>query len=444
LNASNRWLMPLLLVALTGACSMSGPHKAVPPPQLSMQKIAEGYVRQVLALGEHDPNYVDAYYGPPQWRDSEKAQKRSLLAIRNLNARLIKDLETAPVDPKVPPELWELRKRFLRNQLGALEARTRMLEDWKPSFDDESLALFDVSAPFYGREDFKPMLEALDKLLPPGEGSVADRYNRYIDRYSIPRDKIEAVMKVAIEEARTRTLQYFRLPPGERFELSLVTGKPWSAYNWYQGEYVSKIEVNIDQPITVSRAIGLASHEGYPGHHVYNVLLEDQLVKTRGWKEFTVYPLYSPQSFIAEGTADHGVQMAFPREARLALERRLFELSGFDPAEVETYDAIAEAARPSGAAVLEGARRYRDGQAGADETVEWLRTFGLTTTERAQQRIKFFDTYGAYIINYSYGEQVIKEYLQRTAGPEEPLWAQWRAFFELLSTPRTPSPLLPE
>ncbi|WP_428309135.1 hypothetical protein [Hydrocarboniphaga sp.] len=437
-------LSSMLALAALGACTSSGPHKAVPPPQLSMDKIAEGYVRQVLAMGEHDPNYVDAYYGPKAWQDDEKKQKRSLLAILNFNARLQKDIETAPADPNVPPELWALRKRFLRNQLGALEAKARMLDNWKPSFDDESLALYDVSAPFYGREDFSPMLAALDKLLPPGEGTVSQRYNRYLERYAIPADKVEAVMTFAINAARARTLKYFRLPEGERFELSLVNGKPWSAYNWYQGNYLSKIEVNVDQPISVSRAIGLASHEGYPGHHVYNVLLEDQLVKGRGWKEFTVYPLYSPQSFIAEGTADFGVTMAFPPAERLALERQLFELAGFDPAEVETYDAINEAAKPSGNAVLEAARRYRDGSSSLEETVDWLQTYGLTTPERAQQRLKFFDTYGAYIINYSYGEKVIHDYMQRTAGADEPTWAQWRAFFDLLSTPRTPSPLLPD
>jgi hypothetical protein len=433
-----------LSVAVISACTTSGPHKAIPPPQLSMDQIAEGYIRQVIALGEHDPNYVDAYYGPKELQADEKLQKRSLLAIRNFNARLQKDIETAPVDPNVAPELWALRKRFLRNQLGALEARARMLEGWKPSFDDESLSLFDVSAPFYGREDFKPMLDELDKLLPAGAGTVSERYNRYIEHYAIPADKIEAVMTFAINAARSRTLQYFRLPEGEHFELALVHDKPWSAYNWYQGNYVSKIEVNIDPPISISRAIGLASHEGYPGHHVYNVLLEDQLVKGHGWKEFTVYPLYSPQSFIAEGTADFGVTMAFPPDARIALERQLFELAGFDPSAVEQYDAITEAAKPSGAAVLEAGRRYRDGSASLEETIEWMRNFGLATQARAEQRIKFFDTYGAYIINYSYGEKVIHDYMQRTAGPEEPAWAQWRAFFDLLSTPRTPSPLLPD
>lgn len=437
-------LTAAICVATLTACSISGPRKAIPPPQLSMDKIAEGYVRQVLALGELDPNYVDAYYGPARWREQEKLEKRSPLAIRNLNARLVKDIETAPVDPTVPPELWELRKRFLRNQLGAVEARARMLEGWQPSFDDESLALYDISAPFYGREDFKPMLDTLDRLLPPGDGSVSDRYNRYLQQFAIPADRIEPVMRAAIEAARASTLKFFKLPEGERFELSLVRDKPWSAYNWYQGQYVSRIEINTDQPLTVARAIELASHEGYPGHHVYNVLLEDQLVNGRGWKEFTVYPLNSPQSFIAEGTADFGVTLAFPAAERVALERQLFELAGLDPLEVDTYDAVIQAATLAGPATLEAARRYRDGQLNADETVVWLQQYALATPERARQRLKFFDQYGAYIINYSHGKTVIQDYVDRNAGPDEPLWSRWRVLFDLLSQPRTPQALLPE
>ena len=37
--------------------------------------------------------------------------------------------------------------------------------------------------------------------------------------------------------------------------------------------------MNTDLPIYIDRAIDLACHEGYPGHHVYNVLLEKNLVR---------------------------------------------------------------------------------------------------------------------------------------------------------------------
>ena len=105
---------------------------------------------------------------------------------------------------------------------------------------------------------------------------------------------------------------HLALPPGESFTVEYVTGKSWSGYNWYQGDYRSLIQVNTDLPINIDRAIDLACHEGYPGHHVYNVLLEQHLVRERGWIEYSVYPLFSPQSLIAEGTANYGIEVAFP------------------------------------------------------------------------------------------------------------------------------------
>jgi hypothetical protein len=119
------------------------------------------------------------------------------------------------------------------------------------------------------------------------------------------------------------------LPPDESFTVEYVTNKSWSGYNWYQGHYRSLIQVNTDLPIFADRAVDLACHEGYPGHHVYNVLLEKTLVRDRGWPEFQVYPLFSPQSLIAEGTANFGIEVAFPPADRLKLEREsIFPAAG--------------------------------------------------------------------------------------------------------------------
>ena len=88
------------------------------------------------------------------------------------------------------------------------------------------------------------------------------------------------------------------LPENEAFEIEYVRNQPWSGYNWYQGDYQSLIQVNLDQPITIDRAIDLACHEGYPGHHVYNILIERDLVRGQGWTEMSAYPLFSPQSLV--------------------------------------------------------------------------------------------------------------------------------------------------
>lgn len=433
-------IVVLSILALAGC----GPRKSSPPPQLGLDQIADSYVKQVLALGEHDPDYVLAYYGPAEWRTQEKTAKRSLLNIRNVIARLYSDADTAPVDADVPPELWEQRKRYLRNQLGALDARVRMLQDWKPGFDDESLALYDVSAPFYGREDFTPMLEALDQLLPKGPGTVGERYQRYLDRYTVPKDKIEAVMQAAIEVARQRSFRHFRLPAEERFELALVSGKPWSDDTRYQGKFVSRLEINTDRPLRLNRAMFLASHEGYPGHHLANAMIEDQLVRSRNWREFTVITQRSPATFIAEGSAGYGQKLAFPQDARLALLRYLFGLCGYDASEVEHYDAVIQAAKPSEKAMVEAARRYRDGQASADETLEWLQSYALVTPDQVKERLASFDRMGAHLINDVYGEEVIQGYIDRSVDASEPERIRWRMLFDVLTQPRTPHSLLPE
>ncbi len=127
----------------------------------------------------------------------------------------------------------------------------------------------------------------------------------------IPKARVDRVFQEAIRGCRQR-MSIVALPTEESFRVEYVTGKSWTGYNWYQGNFKSLIQVNTDLPIYIDRAIDLACHEGYPGHHVYNALLEKNLVKDRGWIEFTVYPLFSPQSLIAEGTANYGIEVAFP------------------------------------------------------------------------------------------------------------------------------------
>src|SRR5262249_55353733 len=182
--------------------------------------------------------------------------------------------------------------------------------------------------------------EILDRMADrfPGTGTLVDRYDAYRRQFVIPREKLDAVFQTAIRAGRERTLALVALPPDERFSVEYVTNKSWSGYNWYQGGFRSLIQVNTDLPIYIDRAIDLACHEGYPGHHVYNVLLEQHLVKDRGWIEFTVYPLFSPQSLIAEGTANFGIEVAFSGPARVEYEKTtLFPVAGLDPSRAAGY-----------------------------------------------------------------------------------------------------------
>jgi hypothetical protein len=290
--------------------------------------------------------------------------------------------------------------------------------------------------------DFERTVEELGKRL-PGTGSVLERYDTFRSRFVIPRDRLDATFKAAIEGCRSRTLQHVTLPPGESFTVEYVTNKSWSGYNWYQGQYKSVIQVNTDLPIYVDRAIDLACHEGYPGHHVYNMLLEKNLLRDRGWVEFSVYALFSPQSLIAEGTANFGIDVAFPSEDRLTFERStIFPAAGLDPAgAAEYYDVLALADRLSYAG-NEAARRYINGQLDAKGAAGWLERYALYSPPRAAQRVRFIDQYRSYVINYNLGKDMVKRYVESQDGTASNASKRWQVFEQLLSSPRLPSGLV--
>ena len=407
-------------------------------PADSMDGIAERYVKLVLALGQHDPDYVDAYYGPAEWKTEAEAKKIGLDEI----ARSAADLSAALATPSRPAdEMAALRLQYLQRQLAALAARVRMLKGERLSFDDESKALYDAVAPTLTESHFQEILDRLEKRF-PGNGPLVQRYDAFRSAFVIPRPKLDAVFQRAIEACREKTRAHVTLPDGERFTVEYVTNKSWSGYNWYQGGFRSLIQVNTDLPIYIDRAIDLACHEGYPGHHVYNVLLEKNLVKDRGWKEFTVYPLFSPQSLIAEGTANFGIEVAFPGKDRVEFERTvLFPLAGLDPARAAEYYEVQALVDQLAYAGNEAARRYINKQIDAAQATAWLERYALMPHDRAAQRVRFFDQYRSYVINYNLGKDLIRRYIESRGGTATEPARRWQEFERLLSSPRLPSGL---
>jgi hypothetical protein len=412
-------------------------------PQDPLKDVAERYVRLVLAVGVHDGDYVDAYYGPPEWRKQVEAEKLPLAEIATRASALRADLAKAPTMPpiKKDAELWKLRLQYLDRQLAALQARVSMLQGTRLTFDEESRALYDAVAPQHTEADFEAVLAKLDKAL-PGDGPLIQRYDTFRSAFVIPRDRLDRVFQTAIRACRDRTIAAVELPPGENFTVEYVTGKSWSGYNWYQGNYKSLIQVNTDLPIYIDRAIDLACHEGYPGHHVYNVLLEKNLVRDRGWVEFTVYPLFSPQSLIAEGTANYGIEVAFTKAERVAFERDvLFPLARLEVGRAKEYYDVLALTDQLTYAGNEAARRYLDGKIDAKAAADWLERYAMMPRARAEQRVKFFDQYRSYVINYTLGKDLVRQFIERRTRADNNATRRWREFAALLSSPRLPSGL---
>ncbi|BBB09730.1 hypothetical protein [Sphingopyxis sp. EG6] len=411
--------------------------RRAPASAQALNDIAATYLKLTLEIGTHEAGYIDAYYGPPELKAAAEAAPRDkptlLAATRELTARL------ATIARRLSDPVDRRRAAFLRAQLRAAETRLMMMQGTRFAFADEAERLFGVRPQLKPLADYDRHLAAVEALV-PGDGALAERVEAYLDRFTIPKDRLQKVFDVAIARCRGRSLAHIPMPDGESFRLEFVTGKSWSGYNYYQGAYHSLIQVNTDLPIRLSRALDLGCHEGYPGHHLLNMKLEEKLVKERGWTEFSVYPLYSPQSLIAEGTANYGIDLAFPEASKAETERDvLMPLAEIAVPADDRYWQLLKAIEALGGARLTIAQQYLDGVIDRPTAVAFTQKYLLVSQKRAEQSVSFTDQYRSYVINYGLGEAMVRAHVERGRPSRDEMW---RRMAKLVSEPTLPSDLL--
>jgi hypothetical protein len=421
------------LAAIAVAVFLTG---AAPPAAADarLNTLVPEYVTLLLEVGEHDEGYIDAYTGPAEWQAQAKARGRAISAIRQ-------DLQalTSRIQAVEPTDSMEKRRRdAMLADLGAARVRLDMLEGKRLPFRAEAQEVLGWRPELKPLTDYDPVLARIEKLV-PGKEPLADRVDAFKMRYVIPRERLEPVMRAAIAECRRRTAAHMRLPEGERFDLEFVTNKSWSGYNWYKGGYVSLIQINTDLPIFIDRAVDLGCHEGYPGHHVRNLMAEERMLRGRGWREYSVQPLFSPTSFISEGTGNYGIDLAFPAQERTAFEARvLYPLAGLDPATAEANSQLRQAMFALANARATISADYLDGKIDKETAIQLMQKYQLVSRKRAEQLIAFTDEYRSYVINYGLGQDAVKAHVERAA--VDPA-ARWGVFERLIAEPTLPAEL---
>jgi hypothetical protein len=408
-----------------------------------LDRVAEDYVRLGLAIGQYDPDFVDAYYGPYYGPDSLKPQaekqevfpKDSFLSVSNGLVKKLSSFSGKDNDTSVAR-----RANWIASQLVATQRRIRIFSGEYASFDTEAKELFGIVPPSFTEEHFKSLVKELDHLL-PGKGSVNERFQLLARRFIIPADKLDTLYKTAISESRRRTLQHYKLPATEDFRVEYVSDKPWSGYNWYQGNYKSLIQFNTDVSAFIEKAIDVACHEGYPGHHVYNTLLEKNLYRDKGQTEISLYPLFSPQSLIAEGSANYGIDVVFPGKEKIQFAGEvLLPLAGIDTTGLNTYFKALEIKGRLQYVHTEVARRLGDGKMTDKEAVRWTMDYGLFNEGDAVRSLAFKRKYRSYVINYTVGQDLIRSYIKSKGGADD-REIRWELFGWLLSNQVVPADL---
>ena len=269
----------------------------------------------------------------------------------------------------------------------------------------------------------------IDRLL-AGPGDLTARYAAFDRRFLVAPDRLPAVLARAIEGCRAVTREHVTLPPSEGVDVDYVRELSWSAFTRYSGGFRSRIQVNAGLPLTVDRALDLACHESYPGHHTIASLLD---ARFPGRVEFLVQPLFSPQSLLHEAAASLAGRLAFPEPERIAFERDdLFPLAGLDPAEASRHVRVGRLVDALHGIESDIARQYLDGGLDFPRAAAALERDALMPSTEAT--LKFLNQFRTYAATYTIGRDVLQRHLdaQPSSGGDA---GRWRAYINVVADP---------
>jgi hypothetical protein len=398
---------------------------------------ATALIREYLLLGLRfdrvESGYVDAFTGDPTLRQAVSAEPAPDPATLVRQAeRLIAAL------PDVPRcnGFDQARADYLGAHLRALACAGRKFAREDVGFVDEVHAYFDVHITKGDVEAYRHAHARLDEVL-GGRGSLADRMDAYRAGEEIPPDRLGECIDAFSSALRDRVRTEYPLPDTETVAYQVVTDKPWSGFNYYLGNYRSKVAVNADIKQLMSHLPGLVAHESYPGHHTEHCRKEAGLVNRKGQAEQTIFLVNTPQCLMAEGLADLALYAAIgPGWGRWAADIYADLGLRFDG---ERAEAVSEASAALAGVRQDAALMLHDEHRDADEVAAFLRRWLLVTDARAQQTLRFLSSplWRAYISTYVEGYRLLRGWLDdRPSGMD-----LTERFGRLLDEPLIPSTL---
>jgi hypothetical protein len=391
-----------------GALAVGG-ERTVPPPD----PIARDYLLLGLRLDQRIPGLVDGYFGPADLKAQvDMEQLRSPMRLADDAEALLARLDDEVADPA--------RRDWLHVQLIALQTHARVLAGDVLPYVEHVTRCFDAPPERWDEAVFANAAAELERLV-PGVGDLRDRLARWDARFVVAADRLPPVIDWIVEVLRERAVRVFGLPDGESLRVSLVTGQPWSGYNWYDGGLRSRVDLNTDLPIRAPDLIGVLAHETYAGHHLEHAWKEAELVGVRGHLEASVLLINAPECLVSEGLAQVGRRFVIPQEVEVDLLVELFGRAGLplaaDPAAARDEAERSAAIRPwrdslRAAEVNAALMRHADG-IDREAVLAWLERAALLTPERAAKRLEFIDhpLWRTYVFVYTAGAALLDRWL---------------------------------
>jgi hypothetical protein len=401
-------------------------------------------IREYLLLGLRfdriEEGYVDAFTGDPRLRRQvadESAPDPAALARQA--DRLLAGLSGVPRSPDPAAGFTDQRADFIAAHLRALACAGRRFAGEDIGFVDEVRHYFDVEISRGDPDRYRAAHARIDEVL-GGTGGLSERMEADRRAEEIPADRLEDCVRAFSSALRDVVRATYPLPDTETVIYEVVTDKPWSGFNYYEGDYRSTVAINADLKQQMANLPGLVAHESYPGHHTEHCRKEAGLVAGLGHGEQTIFLVNTPQCLMAEGLADLALHAAVgPGWGAWAAEIYADLGLRFDG---ERAEALAQARAALAEVRQDAALMLHDEHRDVDDVAAFLQRWLLVDDTRARQSLKFLSSplWRAYTSTYVEGYRLLRTWLDdRPAGvgPTE-------RFGRLLDEPLIPSSLRAE
>ncbi len=382
-----------------------------------MPTLAKRYIQLAYGIEEHFPGYIDAYFGPDELKQVEKVSL----------AELLKRATALREDAK-GDSAW------FQAQIASMQTVLRKLAGQPISYLEEVRQVYDIEPQHVPEKHFDEAHRALDDLL-RGSGNLLGRLESFRERFLVPTETLAQVIEHINTELRKRTKDLFSLPDEEAFTIEFVKDKPWSGYNWYEGNYRSRIDINMDLPKHLHGLPPLLAHEGYPGHHTERSLKEASLYRKQQHLEHSICLINSPEAVQAEGIAENALAQVMSESDVTELLIDLLPLSNVQASkdDVKRTPEIINALEQLGYVSGNAALLLYEQKAPDAEVLAYLQRYSLSSSARNQKSLEFLQapTSASYVFTYTAGKTLVEQVVKTGDAKER--------FKQLLLEAYTPS-----
>ena len=244
---------------------------------------------------------VDAYFGPDDFAPSKQNKNRTPNELMGDLNGLIDQLTDIQPD---------LRSKYLIGEVKSIILVLDWLRGTDIPYTKLVEGLFNIKIEKYSEADIERAQSKVDEALSYSEGTLRHRIAHLRSQGEVRGNELREVIENELQPKSTEVGNQFR----ERIfshmgihvmdngvEYRSVSNKPWSGYNYYQGNFHSVNEFNIDRPMNKYNLLSVVYHE-YE-HHVSN-LWREKAYLDQNLLDLSVVPLHTGRCVISEGTAD--------------------------------------------------------------------------------------------------------------------------------------------